>query len=209
MSSGLVGHWKFNEKSGTTAYDSSRYKNNGTLTGGPKWGDKGIIFDGVNDYVGAGTDNSINGVGLNKSFTISGWINTGTYGDIINKWGAGGFRSYVLWVAGNGKLNGRVTSDGTNWTTITSTSLVNNSQWNHILFIYNGSKLLLYINGVSDATPVTHTSGIFNSTLNLRIGYFSAVAYFNGSIDEVRIYNRALSPLEIKRLHDSTKHKYI
>jgi len=57
---GLVGHWEFKEKSGLYAYDSSRYKNTGTLgdgvdvTNNPIWTEKGMRFDGVNDYVDAG-----------------------------------------------------------------------------------------------------------------------------------------------------------
>src|SRR5574343_311722 len=74
---GLVGYWKFDDASGTTAIDSSGYNNTGTLTNGPLWKTESdckrggcLYFDGVNDYVDAGTNSSI----LPNSWTVLAWI---------------------------------------------------------------------------------------------------------------------------------------
>ena len=75
--SGTFCHLKFNEKQGTTAYDSSRYKNNASLGSGtaaymPVWTEKGLRYDGTNDFVQVGGDDSFKTI---SEGAIMGWIN--------------------------------------------------------------------------------------------------------------------------------------
>ena len=212
MSSGLVGHWKFNEKSGIITNDSSRYHNTGTLTGAtlPKWGEKGIIFDGVDDYVDAGNDISVREIG---NLTVAAWV-------------------YSNSVIGNKNILGKDNSAGRGWTfrftgnvlqletdgsvnVVQSTTVLSANTWYFVAFTAtnaSGTKqdFILYINGRADT--IENENKLILSPINLNIGrraYSGNEEYWSGLIAEARIYNRALSQLEIKRLYNSTKHKYI
>ena len=103
ITTGLIGHWKFDEISGTTATDSSGNNNNGTLTNGPTWTtgkiNNALSFDGTDDYVNAGNPPSLN---LTSSFTLSAWVYSNNMSgdrDIITKVGSGA--DYYLQVTGN------------------------------------------------------------------------------------------------------------
>jgi len=213
-STGLVGHWKFNEKSGITANDSSRYRNTGTLTGAshlPIWSDKGIKFDGVDDYVDAGNNASF--TNLNQ-ITISAWINPKSLHNGSNsKMFIGKFQADSDFYIGSTYLadtiNINFNTNNGNFNYNSNTPLLMNT-WYLISVVYNGSTISIYRNGIIDITPQPMT-GIVNALYKLYIGKITDGNLYNwdGSIDEVRIYNRALSASEIKQYYDSTKHNYI
>ncbi len=208
-SSGLVGHWKFNEKSGIIANDCSRYRNTGTLTGAthlPEWGEKGIVFvRNVDNRVGAGNAASLN---LVSNFTYMAWIKpvSADSGYIIAKRSDVGSGYTVLVSSGVFQ----VVDGNSAFKTLTGTSYILNS-WTHIAVVINdtGTSATGYSNG-KIGTPVIITQFANVPTQNLFIGSRSGGSLpFNGSIDEVRIYNRALSADEIKRHYNSIKHNYI
>ncbi len=208
MSSGLVGHWKFNEKSGTVANDSSRYHNTGTLVGSPKWGEKGIIFDGVDDYIDCGNGNNLN---LISTLTLSVWVyaSSSESGYILGKTATGLSNSgYGIYYIGSSSFMSSIATNPQ----ITSTQFNIFNQWFHAVFTFDGTNGTWFKNGIIANTP-TATSIPTTPTTNLYLGSrqngTGASIYFAGSMDDVRIYNRALSQLEIKRLYNSTKHKYI
>jgi len=213
MDAGLVGHWKFNEKSGIIANDSSRYRNTGTLIGAthlPVWADKGIKFDGVDDYVDAGNGASLN---ITGAITIEAWVNevqTSPNKKIVSK-RTGTFMYFLGSDSGNlyaGIGNG--TSVGVSGkATILGTGL------HHVAFTYSNTekKIRIFKDGVN-VENTTITQNLSSFTANLGIGAETIIPptftnFFNGSIDEVRIYNRALSASEIKRHYEATKHNYI
>jgi len=208
-STGLVGHWKFNEKSGITANDSSRYRNTGTLIGGPIWSDKGIKFDGVDDYVDAGNAASLN---ITNAITVSTWVkpkmSAGLFQHIVSKFGDTNQNGYLLqYQASDQKIyfvlrNIAVYNVGTN-------SAVSEN-WYHVVGVFDGTNLNIYLNGIKQAATTTGSIGN-HSAIPLKIGMMgeSNINPFNGSINEVRIYNRALSAAEIKRNYEATKHNYI
>ncbi len=192
-SSGLVGHWKFNEKSGTVANDSSRYHNTGTLTGGPKWGEKGIIFDGVDDCVRIPYNN------IGGTLTYSLWTKSSISG--------GGYRMFsymstLLQLAGNditffpNTISGSIT---------TKPYTVVNDVWYNIIITHTGTTTEIFVNGVSLGSNVDQAINTVDGNTNVIGAYFTMGNYYNGSIDEVRIYNRALSADEIKRLYERTR----
>jgi len=221
-STGLVGHWKFNEKSGITANDSSRYRNTGTLVGAthlPVWSDKGIKFDGVDDYVDAGNNPSLN-FERTDSFTISVWAKsliTTTSKGIVSK-GISSSAGYGLDQTDENQIRFYLSKSSVNRLIVdfTPTGYYNNV-WSNLVCTYNGnsaySGVKCYENGVSKTTDNvvnTLTESIINSN-NIIIGAYTptTASFFNGSIDEVRIYNRSLSANEIKRHYEATKHNYI
>jgi len=209
-SSGLVGHWKFNEKSGIIANDSSRYRNTGTLVGAthlPIWTDKGIKFDGVDDYVNCGNNASLN---ITQAITVSVWVKPiiGTQMNVVNH-GVYNTSGYYVAIGSSGNirfLDKNLYGGGT----LDSISTIPNDTWSHVAITYNNSNVSIYLNGSIDKVDAK-TGKLSTPLSNLLIGIYSSLSSekFKGSIDEVRIYNRALSASEIKQNYEATKHNYI
>ena len=84
---------------------------------------------------------------------------------------------------------------------------MNNNTWRHVVATVDASYLRVYVNGVEDATPVARTIGdVVSGGTNLIGRYnFGGGDYFLGSIDEFRIYDRALSADEIKQHYQQTR----
>ena len=203
-SSGLVGHWKFNEKSGIIANDSSRYRNTGTLVGAthlPVWADKGIKFDGVDDYVDCGNNASLN---ITNAITVEAWVKPSTTtGEkfILSK----GSQKYAL-EQNVGKFRSIIYNNS--YTYLTSTTSYISGNWYHVVLTYDRVNEKIYINGILE-NSLSQTDAIQTTVSSLQIGALTSALFFSGSIDEVRIYNRALSAAEIKRHYEATKHNYI
>jgi len=204
----MVGSWNFNEGAGTTALDATGY-NNGTLMNGVSWTDgvhgltgKALYFDGVDDYVHVADPLSLRV----QTHTVEFWINfnpiaAGAWRPVLKKWAPGSDRAPGIWRnttypqrfhwrydpgnLGFGNVGPR--GEGTDF---------NVNEWYHIVGVKEGTTLKLYVNGkyVALATvpdPITQGAG------NFRLGEsVNAPAVI---LDEVRIYNRALSALEIQK----------
>ncbi|HUX35523.1 MAG TPA: LamG domain-containing protein, partial [Candidatus Paceibacterota bacterium] len=222
-SNGLVGYWKFDEGQGTSTQDSSGNGNTGTWNGtlGSQWatGEVGGAgqFNGSNDWVNAG-----NGADLNptSAMTISTWVKFTNLNreTIASKWGASGNSDYSWLLFANmwssGEVNFLTSSDGTGYTNARSSAgAVATGVWYYIAGVYSGANTTatLYINGAF-AGSSTAPSSLKVSTTSLSIGADHdngvgepAYRLFNGLIDDVRIYNRALSAAEIMSLYNATK----
>ena len=205
--SGLAGYWKLDESNGTSATDSSGNGNKGTLknfqfdsTDGWTAGkvNNGLKFDSMNDYVDAGNGPRLNITGNNV--TVEAWIYqnagdipTGARRGIVNKGGTSVGYGLILYDE-NGVEGYRFTVNGqvAKWPTT-----LRANQWVHLAGVYNGTQMILYLNGVQKATQ-NYKSNILTTTSTLKIGErSSSTEFFNGLIDEVKIYNRALSASEI------------
>src|SRR5262249_48260304 len=196
----LVAYWKFDEISGTSASDSSGNGNSGTLVNGPVWTagriGNALYFDGINDSVTVPDSNSLD---LSSSFTLSAWVNpASTFTDfrsiLVKNY------SYYLYASvagycGDGTPLGGF-SGATN-TTVCQPSPLPINTWTHLAVTYNGSTLTFYRNGVAGATS-TVSGTLSPTTGTLQIGGSQFGEYFKGLIDEVRIYNRALTETEIQ-----------
>jgi len=203
--------------------DESAYDNDGkmgdgvtsttmpTLTTG-KWGN-GLEFDGVDDYVNVSASTQLN---LSK-WAITAWVyganfatgsntmlakdntgsgNTNQYWLRVDDWGED-FRFNAAFGTGSGSEK------------VTSSFVPQESQWYHIVYSFNGTNNLLYINGTLDNSTVTSSSPYTNSD-PLTIGMWgNSWQPFNGSIDEVAIYNRSLSAAEVAALYNAGKAKFI
>jgi len=204
-SSGLVGYWSFDEGSGAMAYDTSSCGNNGTLTNGPIWVDgkygKALSFDGEDDYVNVPNAASLNPAEL----TFEGWfypLPDTEYQALLSK----GYASYLsqnedyefVWIPDgahpahfvvNTANNGR-----TSWYAFSN---VSSNQWHYVAMTYKSGQWRVYYDGqMWERTDVT--GDLIGSSYPLQIGAESeAGRLMKGSIDEVRIYNRALSEEEI------------
>jgi hypothetical protein len=213
LQNGLVGYWSFDEGTGTEASDSSRNGNTANLVNGPSWIASGAIagalsFDGVDDYVSFPSQ-------AQSTISISAWVYAHlTPGNVFPR--IIDMPGYVLFLAEPGApssnsqslgfISKRSAQDG-EWDTPANTMVYNS--WNHVAVVYDSSSISnnadLYINGVKQtiskiALPQgTQTAnegeGIIGNRIPLNRGW-------DGLIDELRIYNRALSAAEIVSLYD-------
>lgn len=207
--SGLVGYWSFNEGTGTQAGDSSGQGNTGTITGAT-WVDgkrgKALSFNGTSAYVNLSASNKF--IPANNSpVTISLWFNansisSGQNGNrIVNIHRDSSAGSALALALGE---NDRVQYyNYADTSTYYFSTHITASRWYHIALTYNGSSFQPYFNGNADGSAVTRslTGG---GSYAAKIGsYDGASTYFAGTLDDIRIYNRALTATEVTALYQS------
>ena len=216
----LVSLWHFDEGTGTIAMDSSGNGNNGTFDS-PAWVDgiigKALRFDGTEDYIEIPSSASLDSI--NSQITVVAWIKTdfAQRGTIVDNWFYDktveppiGERAYVCTALSGsdaGKfdfgLSPRGNGSGSVW--LTSNTAVTSAQWTHVAFVSDGSAMSIYLNGELDAST-SAPAQIYSSNRPIHIGAWNAKevgypsfdTFFNGTIDEVKIYNKALSSAEIQ-----------
>lgn len=215
LSEGLVGYWKMDESSWTNDCSTSTvidYSGNGNhgkscpsgsgsqpTTG--KFGNAGN-FDGTDDYVLISHSNSLY---LTDAVSIVGWFRWNGTGEqaIISKTKDTSVKDYDISTA-NGKLTVWYESTGYDQY-ISSNSSLSSSVWTHFVVVFdNRSSGKIYINGALDKSfSSAELRGVTTQPHYIGkrgTGYLNA--WFNGLIDEVRIYNRALSPAEVRALYE-------
>lgn len=210
----LVGWWKFDEGSGTAANDSSGHNNNGTVYGEAARTsgqiDGALNFDGIDDYVDVpDNDNSLD---IPNQMTITAWVkinNRSNYYCIATKQPGGTAPAsnpgnYEFTIEPIGLLIFKhQTGTGDTLSLYESTSVVPLGTWQHVaVTVKKGDSVKFYINGASaGAFSQTATFGIVNNN-SVRIGSRrDSWGWFYGGIDDVQIYNRALSDAEIQQVY--------
>lgn len=213
-----AGLWHLNETANGTcspsgdACDSSLNANNGARTGttiettNQLLGSAARNFNGSSDYIDFGNPSSLD---LTKNFTIEAWINptsvSGTQG-IVTKVLDADSNQYSLSVV-NGVLVFDYELSGNNFST--SGGAISAAQWQHVsASISNNLEIKLYING-KEVQSVTAPAETVKSATNVIMGRWGGSIssnYFNGLIDEIRISNTALTPVEIAE--DATHYPY-
>lgn len=198
----LVGYWKFDEGEGRIAKDSSPNKNNGLIyNAGWVKGKTGyaLEFNGKDSYADCGNNANMNGA--TDEITIECWvrldvINTEYYPIIIGKGdGTSGYR--LAQNIGTPEILFNVTDSGGNYTDITPTYPVKPGEWNHIALTVKGKDAKVYANGNLYLAYALKAGGVKQGEGNLTMGS-AAGAWFKGALDEVDIYNKALTAEEIK-----------
>jgi hypothetical protein len=197
---GLVAAYGFNEASGTQVADASGYGNNGTMSGATRStsGHSGgaLSFNGSSSFVSVPDSNSLD---LTTGMTLEVWVRPTSgsgWRSVILKESPGNL-AYALYSANNASRPGGWINNPTEHSVL-GTAAVPLNAWTHLAVTYDGSSFRFYTNGVLVRTTSSVTA-IKPSTGNLRIGGNSVWGeFFSGLIDDVRIYNRALSASEIQ-----------
>lgn len=213
---GLVGHWRLDETAiGQVVDDSTVNANDGVHrninapqgpttdtpdVSSPNSGS--LTFDGANDFVSIGPDESLD---LSDGrFTQSVWIkpdidDTAYHGVLGYQPGTGSANRYPgIWV-----IDDRIHAgfgDGSNWNRFTTGQVLTQNEWNHVATTFDGTTYRAFVNGVEVFATTEFAGRTPTNVSQLDIGRVDN--YFEGSIDDVRIYNRVLSPSEIAVLID-------
>jgi hypothetical protein len=216
---GPVGYWKFDEGSGTTTTDSSGNGLMGALVNSPTWTagevNGALAFNGSSSYVEA-LDADILSPGTEATFSAWVFLNSAPteLTSVFNKWSQTADDEYLLGINPNQTLFfAWQTTGGYTWGTpsfneANGTGQVPLNTWTHIALVRSGATLNFYLNGVLDASVTAADANPFrNGITSLRLGGQSRGGvnrFFNGSLDEARLYNRALSASEVFNLYMGT-----
>ena len=206
-SNGLVSHWNF-EGNANDVIGS----NEGTLIGGANILNGVVVLDGVDDRVRVADDNSISGL---DKFTVSLWVKSDSKGSTLlakRAFGKSNFFEYSLETSLGGDLAfiTVTSSDKDVWCQSSKNVLDNN--WHHVLGTYDGSKMKVYVDGVFEK-ECSQDGDLGNTDSSLYFGanYDDGSNLFGG-LDDVAIWNRALSNSEVQELYDaqiSTKSSFV
>jgi hypothetical protein len=193
----LIAHWSFDEAQGAIAYGSIA-DFDGTLMGDPVWQPHGGIvagalqFDGIDDYVS--TDFVLNPE--DGKFSVVTWVKGGAPGQAVLSQADGSNWLCMDSVEGclmtTLKGSGRPSSGP-----LLSEAKITDGTWHRIGLVWDSSCRHLYVDGVEVAKDAIRLSGLEGAYSGLHFGAGSALApgtFFSGLIDDIRIYNRAVTP---------------
>jgi len=211
FSPALIAYWKLDEAEGNIAQNSVS-DNHGILHGEPQWQPAGgrkagaLQFDGISDYVStAFVLNPATG-----PFSVFAWIQGGMPGDVV-------ISQLDGIIAGNGETwLGAEAASGTLMTALVpppagrfipqplkSQAVITDGQWHYIGFVWDGSRRSLYVDGTETAKDGAALAALKYSDGGLHLGAgktLDAATFFSGLIDDVRIYDVALSAEEVAAL---------
>jgi hypothetical protein len=196
----LVGWWKLEDENSGTAVDYSGWDNNGTLLGNPKWVDGAqggaLEFDGMDDAVDTGYVTDL------ATWTVCTWVispqppaATAATGPVHRE------KNFQIdWNHGTAEFRGAAAMCiGGTWYSASFGNLLGDT-WYHLTATYDGKQLLTYVNGELMATN-TGPEGPTDAEMGtLTFGKHSTAAqFFAGSVDDIRLYDRALTQDEVKQ----------
>ncbi len=204
----LVALWKLDEAGGNIAKDSAG-GNNGTLVGDPQWqpsaGKIGgaLEFDGDGDFVKIGDESDFD---LTDQITISAWIKVNQFD---KEWQAVIAKGDSAWRIQRNQSDdnlefactGLKIPSGAPWGNLYGKRSVNDGQWHHIAAIYDGSKMYIIIDGNEDSSqPASGRINTNNEPVYIGENSENTGRCWNGLIDDVRVYNYALTKEEVTAL---------
>ncbi|ODS37277.1 hypothetical protein BEH94_04455 [Candidatus Altiarchaeales archaeon WOR_SM1_SCG] len=220
---GLVAYLSFDDISGNTAPDSAG-NNDGTIYGAKVVNGvsgKALKFDGTNDYIDCGNDASLD-PSITDEITVEAWVKFDSVAlrpppqgqTIVGRWGKAPYSgayypvAYILYLSysthGTALIRWNINNKVA--TILDSPSAAVSNRWYYVVGVADSNSARLYIDGSLVATSSGGVSSINSPKDNLRVGYEdSGPSPLNGTIDEVKIYNRALTADEIKVNYNKIK----
>jgi len=213
VSAGLLGHWEFDDGSGTTAQDSSGNGHAGTLLGDPQWvagviGSGTLSFDGSDGLVEVGHDETFS---VEDTLTIITWVklnDLSTYYFLVCKQPSGTARdnypgNYEFRTeSGTGDLQfGHQETEGEQYTFYNSTTSLTAGQWYHVaVVVTKGKSVDFYIDGMpAGSAAQTSNFGVLNEEPVRIGGRKDGYSFFNGFLDDVYIYDQAMTASQVQK----------
>ena len=218
---GPVGWWKLDECQDGTLYDASGKGNNGTWygTGGgtqtavgscttasTAWGNgatgkfnSSLNFDGTDDYVDIPDQSYLRTTTQSFSFWFKSSTAPAVFGGVISH--TNNADGYNVLQTSSGKIRAYRRISG-NWRYVESKSSVTDGAWHHGAAIYDGTTISFYINGLLQGTDTDASATDFSNT-NYLLGKYPTTYYFTGQIDDVGVFNYALTATQVKTLYNS------
>ncbi|MCJ7778739.1 MAG: LamG domain-containing protein, partial [Sedimentisphaerales bacterium] len=200
---GLVGWWKFDESEGTNAADSSGNGNDGALQGNPVWRPNAgkfagaLEFDGNGDYVEIGNESKFD---ITGQITISAWVNITS---VPTEWTALVTKGDSAWRISTESAQTAFHFGLDNSTWLNGQTRVDTGQWHHVVCVYDGRKMSTYVDGRLDVSrPRDGAIGSNDSPVYIGENAEQTGRFWNGLIDDVRIYNYALKEADIIALYN-------
>ena len=209
-----LGWWKLDETSGTIAADSSGAGYNATKSGGTWTAGAHTGFNGCLTYGGTNATSNLSMGAFNPTnapkITYAMWFKTATSGVMLGMWNAGPTAfAPVLYVGTDNKLHGAFYTGVIQ--NMKSTASVNDNTWHHAALSCDGQTQTLYLDGEvvgmlsAPVSQLTSNWYYFNCGQGYVTGWPNLTgtqAYFNGQVDDLRLYNRVLSNSEIWKLNN-------
>lgn len=208
LPSGVVAYYPLDSGSGTQAYDVSTNENRGVLTNSPTWTGSGrvggaLTFSGSTQYVNIPSSASLNQTG---DLTIEAWVNLtdhANHNTITAKTTGDGStnNTYELRTEQTtGRLQFRAFDSALR--TVTSNNAVATGGWHHVAVTKSSGTARLYIDGSQDGQGSMGTATANSNALKLGArDDLAAASYFKGTLDEVRLFSRALTAAEVAGDH--------
>ena len=190
----LNAYWKLDESRGDFALDSSGNGNDGTVQGGAVWStgkiDGALSFDGIDDYVDVGD------IDLTEAFTIAAWINISSMN--TNMIAGKSYGTYQFFASPTGRLFFQRNSS----TPINYNAGLVVDRWYHVAVTFNTTDgMVMYLDGsVVDTNSDTSITNDNDVVTKIGATGWTPQDFFNGTLDEVRIYDRALTSDEVQDL---------
>ncbi len=208
---GLVGYYPFNGN----ANDESGNGNNGIVSGATLTSDrfgidnKSYSFNGISNKIEVNDNTQLQ----LTTFTVSLWVNATSGYSLVNKsnWSDGSLETFNIGL-GTNLLNSsiKVNSNcfaGQGWNNITTNTGSLYNSWKHIVVVFNGSNVKHFVNGVQvNSQPLVGLMDTcFGGKLKFGAWWQSSPDYLNGKLDDIGIWNRALTQQEITNLYNSNQ----
>ncbi|MDD3926319.1 MAG: LamG domain-containing protein, partial [bacterium] len=209
----LVYRWRFDEASGTAAYDDPTcgYGNTGTITNAQYTTTTGSMVNTALSFttstyncVNVGHSASLSG--LTAATTVSAWIypTAASLGGIFDKssGGSGNIGPYQMWFLNTRQVVFRIANGSTNRSKVSRALTLN--AWHHVVGTFDGQYVRLYVDGFEDGSPTTNNitpadSYPLRDWLIGNLSTSNSNTAFSGTIDELRVYGRALAAAEVRR----------
>lgn len=208
----LVGYWNFEEKNGTVSADVSGTGNSGTFVGNgigistqvpPTTcyvNERSLHFSGDGSYVNVPDTPSMDPDYISIAFWVKPDAVTSSYQHIIFKQRIPGMAtSYGVWLSDTGRPYAEFSDGGASGLAATTSLTV--GTWNYVAVTYDGSDINMYVNGVHDAHRTYANGPIQYGGHPLKIGHGDYNSAFQGNVDDLRIYNRALTTSEVANIY--------
>lgn len=208
----MVGWWRFEDNFLDSSGNNNHGTQNGVLFTDGQFG-RAASFNGLSSYVSIPNHAQFN---MQNEITTSAWIHrtqdNSELGSIVQKWGDESNRRQWHLTLSDNNIRFYISTSGSNFPAVTG-SVIPLNTWTHVVGRFDGNNLQVYVNGELDST-ISLVGTIHQSNIGLRIGGYGEDSeypsnrYFPGLIDEVMIFNRALSSDEIASLYNSQANQF-